>query len=405
MQGLNLAIAVAAGTVLALTLLSGWIKTHLWGSEALICLLVGVALGPYGFAVAELDIMGDPQHQMLLEQAARLTIALSVMSAALSLPAGYVAAHWRSLLLLLIPGMLLMWAAASLFAAAFLGLGLATALVAGAVVTPTDPVLARSIVSGKLASEKVPQQTRQQITAESGANDGLALPAVLLPIFLFVEGKDLGAWAVEVLLWEVFGAIIIGLLLGKITGAIYNLGEKREFTEQKTLTAITLGLALTTLAVVALAGADGVLAVFVAGLVLGRTMREHHEEKHEHFQDTVDRFFTLPVFILFGLVLPVGEWTALGWPLAAAATALLLLRRLPAWILLQALGRPYPGFRSATFAGWFGPIGVAAIFYVAFALKHEADPVVWPLVSAVIALSVLVHGVTGTPLTKRMRKD
>lgn len=400
METVNLALTIAAGTVLVLTLTSGWIKTHLWGSEAMICVVVGVALGPHGLHLAALDPVANDAHASWVEQAARITLALSVMSAALSLPPGFIRGHLRPLALILLPGMAMMWLVSAGIAFTLLDLTILTALLAGAIVTPTDPVLARSIIAGRLAEEKTPEHVRNLITAESGANDGLALPLVLLPLFLMDGTGDLATRPLGFLAWEVLGAFAIGWIVGQVSGRLFTLGHRHGFSEQKALTAITLALSIFALSVVALARADGVLAVFVAGLVLNKAMAKDHQEQHEHFQNAVDRSLTLPIFILFGLILPLDAWREHGWPLLLAALLIVLFRRLPAWLMLQAVGRPYRNWRETLFSGWFGPVGVAALFYAAFAAKHGASVMLWPLISLIIFLSIFVHGMSGTPLTR-----
>ena len=340
----------------------------------------------------------------IFEQAARITLALSVMSAALSLPTGYFTRNWRAMGLILLPGMVLMWGASAGMAGVLLGLPLLSALLVGAVMTPTDPVLARSIVTGRLATDKVPANLRRSITAESGANDGLALPLVMLPLLLMDAQGQVAQRSLLYLAWEVGGALAVGWLLGHATGFVFRVAHDKEIAEAKSLTATTMALALLTLAAVALLGADGILAVFVAGLVLNRAMKEEHAKSHEHFQDAVDRSLTLPIFILLGVVLPIDQWIAQNWPLFAAAGGIVLLRRLPAWLVLQALARPYADRRQALFAGWFGPIGVAALFYAAFASKHGGPAILWPLVSLVVTLSIVVHGITSTPLTRLLAR-
>lgn len=408
MDDLNTPLALAAATVLALTLVSGWIKTRLWASEALICLGVGMLVGEHGLGWVAVDPVANDNHLLLVEQFTRITLALSVMSAALSLPTDYLRGNWRNIAIILIPGTLLMWAASAAIAWAFLGIPVLLALLAGSIVTPTDPVLARSIVSGKLAEECTPESTRNVITAESGVNDGLALPLVLLPLLLMGNMGDIAERSFAFLAWEVVGALILGWLLGHATGWVFRKGREQGFAETKSLTATTFALALLALAGVALLGADGILAVFVAGIVLNRAMKEEKQASHEHFQDAVDRSLTLPVFILLGIIAPVAAWIERGWPLLLAALAIVLLRRLPLWIVMQAVGRPYRDWREALFAGWFGPIGVAALFYAAFAAKHGASAVLWPLISLTVVISVIVHGITGTPITRlygRVRKS
>ena len=400
MDAFDIPLALAAGTVLALTLVSGWIKSHLWASEALVCLAVGMMVGEHGLGLVHLDPGANENHLAFVEQFTRITLALSVMSAALSLPSGYHKRNWRSLALILVPGTALMWIASAGLSWLWLDISLLLALLAGAIVTPTDPVLARSIVSGSLAEKCVPERTRNVITAESGINDGLALPLVLFPLLLMDQTKDAFTGSFAFLAWEVAGALALGWVLGKATGWVFKMGYEHGFAETKSLTATTFALAMLALASVSLLGADGILSVFVAGTVLNRAMKQERQESHEHFQDAVDRSLTLPVFILLGVIAPITQWLELGWPLLAAATSLVLLRRLPLFLLLQVMAKPYANMREAAFAGWFGPIGVAALFYAAFAARHDASEILWPLISLTVVLSVVVYGITATPLTK-----
>lgn len=399
----NLALALASGSVLALTLVSGTIKKRLWFSEALACLLVGMIVGPHGAGLVALDLLGSEAHLTIVEQVARVTLALSVMSAALSLPSGFVARKWRALAIVLGPGTVLMWFVSAGIAWLALDLALLVALLAGAILAPTDPVLARSIVAGKLAESHVPSSTRNLITAESGVNDGLALPFVMIPLILLDTQGDAVRRSFAYLSLEVAGAILVGALLGWATGKLFRFMQRAGGAESKSLTATTTALALFSLGAVGLMGADGILAVFVAGIFLNRDMTKDHAKAHEHFQDAIDRSFTLPVFVLLGVLAPFDLWLDGGWPLLLASLGILLLRRLPAWLLLQALGKPYADRRTAAFAGWFGPVGVAALFYGAVALRHDAPHDVWGLVTLVIALSTLVHGISGTPLTRAHR--
>lgn len=403
MNTLNLYLALAAGAVLALTLASGTIQKRLWISEALLAFAVGVAVGPHGAGWMRLDLLGSEADLALVEQTARVTLALAVMSASLSLPRRYAQKHWRALALVLGPGTLAMWLVSAGIAWVTLDIGVLLALLVGAILAPTDPVLARSIVSGRLAEECVPPATRNLITAESGINDGLALPLVMIPLALMKTPGEALQRSLESLFWEVGGAVLVGGALGWVTGWLFRFLDRHGGLQPKTLTATTTALALFALGAVGLMGADGVLAVFVAGIVLNRDMTDDHVRAHEHFQDAVDRSFTLPVFILFGIVAPFVTWIAGGWPLLLAALAIVFLRRLPAWLVLQALGRPYADRREAAFAGWFGPVGVAALFYSAVALKHEAPHALWGIVTLVLALSMLIFGISGTPLTRRHR--
>jgi NhaP-type Na+/H+ or K+/H+ antiporter len=108
----------------------------------------------------------------------------------------------------------------------------------------------------------------------------------------------------------------------------------------------------------------------------------------------------LPMFVLLGLVLPLAEWMRLGWPLLALAILTPLLRRPPVLAMLFFGLRRSLNSYDVAYVGWFGPIGIAAIYYAAFARGHTHDPLIWHAASALIFASILIHGLTAAPLTR-----
>lgn len=109
---------------------------------------------------------------------------------------------------------------------------------------------------------------------------------------------------------------------------------------------------------------------------------------------------TLPMFVIFGLALPWEGWIRLGWLLPAIAVAAVLLRRLPVLgVMLPVLRGPL-GASDVLFLGWFGPIGVAAIYYATFAVRHTGETIIWEATSAAVLVSILAHGVTAAPLSR-----
>lgn len=171
-----------------LGMLAGLLKERTPISEPLIALLAGVLIGPAVFGL--LDLAGLGNQEVILEEAALLTLAVALMGVALRLPVGYVSGHWRLLVVLLGILMPLMWLGCSLLVYLILGLPFWVSLLVGAVVTPTDPVVASSIVAGGVAERNLPGRLRYAISAESGFNDGLALPFVVLPILVLMEPPE-----------------------------------------------------------------------------------------------------------------------------------------------------------------------------------------------------------------------
>ena len=296
-----------------------------------------------------------------------------------------------------------MLSAGAAVAAVCSGLPWLGCLLLGAAIAPTDPVLSAPIVAGRLAERCVPADLRDAMTAESAINDGLGLPFVMLPILLMQRsaGAAWFDWLVRVIGWEIGGAVLVGAAAGWLTAKGMDWARSRPDADGASLLTVTISLALATTAGVHLLGGDDILAAFVAGAVLNNS---HHnaevEQHHERFSEALARFFDLPVMILFGAALPWDAWLRLGWRGVAFAVGILLLRRLPAWLLIGRLMPWTCSVRSAAFAGWFGPIGAAALFYAMLIQDETGSRVLWPFISLAIGASVLAHGITGTPLTR-----
>lgn len=391
------------GLLVALGATSGIVNQLLWVSEPLTCVVAGVALGPLGAGLLHLDPMAHPADAAILREAARFTLAIAVTGAAMRLPAYWLRRNWRGLAVALGPGMILMWLIDGAIGVLTVGLPILPALLLGAAIAPTDPVLSAPILTGRLAGHAVPGFLRDGMTAESAINDGLALPLVMLPILLMRHPPlEAGVeWLLHVVLWEIVGAVLVGGTAGWITARAMRWARSRPDAEGASLLTVTISLAFATTAGVRLLGGDEVLAAFVAGAVLNNSNRQFNvEEHHERFSEALGRFFDLPVMILFGAAIPWSEWTRLSWRAVAFAFAVLLLRRIPAWLLLRRWLPWNRDFRSALFAGWFGPIGAAALFYAMLIQDETGSGALWPYISLAIGASVLAHGVTGTPLTR-----
>lgn len=369
-------------------------------SAPIVALLLGVLLGPEVFGV--LDPVEWGSQETILEQAARLTIAISLMGIALRLPAGYPLRHWRSLTMMLGPVMVLMWLVSGMLVYVVLGLPFWVAMLIGAVITPTDPVVSSTIVQGDLAEANLPARVRHLLSGESGANDGLAYPLVFLSL-LMIERPPTDAlthWLTQVVLWEVGAAVAFGAAIGYAAGRLLRWAETKGNIEQPSYLAYTLALSLAVLGGTKLLGTDGLLAVFAAGIALNVAVDTEDDTQEERVQEAVNRFFILPVFVLLGLALPWRQWFELGWAGVLLIAAVLLLRRLPAVLALTPVIRQAHGLRDALFLGWFGPIGVAALFYASLSLRETGTEEVWVVGSLAICASILVHGVSAVPFTR-----
>ena len=401
MNALYVSLAAVGGLLLLLGMLGGLLKERTPVSEPLIALLAGVLIGPYALGLLDLADLGD--QALILEEAALVTLGVALVSVALRLPVGYSRRNWRLLFVLLGIVMPLMWIVGGLLAYLIVGVPFWVAVMIGAIVTPTDPVVASSIVAGGVAERNLPARLRHAISSESGYNDGLALPFVVLPVLVLTEppGEAIGHWLTHTVLLEIVAGAALAALMGYLAGRTLRWAERKETMERTSLLTISLALSLSVLGVTELLHLNGVLAAFVAGIVFNFAGSSDAKESQEEIQEAISRFFDLPIFVLLGMALPWQGWLDLGWRGPLLVVAVLLLRRLPAVLALRPLLGPLRGrAKDVLFLGWFGPIGAAALYYAAFSFRETSIEEAWVVGSQVICASVLVHGVTATPLTK-----
>ncbi|WP_298589390.1 cation:proton antiporter [uncultured Kocuria sp.] len=395
---INLVLALFAGAVLLLSAFSTLLQRISLPGPVL-ALAFGALIGPFALDLVRIEDFGLPPGT-LLEQAARITLAVGLAGVALRLPHGYWRRDARWIAVVIGLGMVLMLAVATGVLWAGLGVPFLVALLLGAVLTPTDPVVTTPIVTGSLAEDRIPERVRHNLSAESGINDGLAYLFVLLPVLLLSEPDR--AWhelLTTVLLWEVLGAAAFGALLGFLLGRLFVLVRRHGLMEESSYLAFVVPLALLVLGTGRLLGTDALLAVFVAVAVFGQVIPQRDEAQEDKVQDAVARLFLLPVFILLGLALPVDEWARLGWAAPVVLGAAVLLRRLVALWALRPLLRGVHDRSETFFLSWFGPIGISALFYATLAERHTGHREIFVYTTLAITLSVLVHGLSTAPLS------
>ncbi|WP_369131183.1 cation:proton antiporter domain-containing protein [Modestobacter roseus] len=397
MQDLHLGYALVGSLAVVLAALSSKMR-DLPVSEPLLAMVLGVVVGPQVLGWIEI---ADASRSTLVEETARVLLAVSLIGVALRYPVRRLRPIITPTTLLVTAGMAGMALLSAGVAWLVLGVPVALAALIGACITPTDPVLASSVVTGEPAEEHLPARTRQLLSAESGTNDGLALPLVLLGIAL-VLGESLGHAALDGL-YQVVVAVVIGAVVGLLAGRAVSFAQSRDDVSEGASLVFTLVLAIAVLGIARLANADGILAVFVAGLAYNVVVSQDDVGPQNTIDEGVNRYLVLPLFLLLGILLPWSAWGDLGWGVVVFPIAVLLLRRPP---VLLALMRPLGlKLRDAVFLGWFGPVGVSALFYLSFSEEEGVtDPRLWAAGTLVVAASTLAHGVTSAPGRRRYRR-
>ncbi|MDG4647386.1 cation:proton antiporter [Roseibacterium sp. SDUM158017] len=393
MEQLNVTVAITGAVVLCLGLLSTRIDRASM-SAPLVALVIGILCGPFG--AGWIMPASWPNSETVLKEAARFTLAISVFGIAMRTPVQSYRRLVRPVAVLLSLGMVTMWAVSGALGWALLGLPPLAAMALGAALAPTDPVVASSIVTGKMAERALPDRLRSTLSLESGANDGLGYLLVLLPVQFTRHdpARAWEAWFVDTLVIGVLAAVAAGAVLGWLSALALETAARRRWAEKHSQLSMTVALSLTVLAAVKLLGSDGILAAFAAGAAFNMTASRRHEREEENVQEAISKLFNLPVFVILGAALPVGGWVALGWQGVALAILMLALRRPVALMVCGPFLGPGITRADRIFLGWFGPVGVAALYYALHLTELTGEVAIWHAASLVIVASVLAHGLS-----------
>ncbi|KAI9333770.1 Cation/H+ exchanger [Zopfochytrium polystomum] len=320
------------------------IKEKLYMSEAMVAVLIGVVVGPFASKLfVPSQIFGQDLNKVTFELT-RLVVAIQCMACGVDLPGNYLWREKRSVLVLLGPVMILMWIVTALGIYWIIGLSILDSLIIAACLTPTDPVLANSIVKGRFAEAHIPLNVRLILAAESGANDGLGTPFLFLAFYLQRKsdtGLAIGEWFARIFLYQVCLAVVFGALVAYLARKALKLAERNGWIDKESLISFTISLTLFIMGVCAFLGLDDILAVFIAG--------------NTHFQEIIDALLNLAFFVYIGSLMP---WSLFGsipqlavWRLVVLALWVLFLRRLPA---VLAMYKWIPALKSPTEAIFAG---------------------------------------------------
>ncbi|RKP20740.1 hypothetical protein ROZALSC1DRAFT_12335, partial [Rozella allomycis CSF55] len=225
-------------------LVSLFVKEKMYLTESLIATIIGIICGPSVLGLINLEHWFDTKEKSKFQ---RVLIAIQVMAVAVSLPRSYIISHKRSFLMFLLPIMLVMWVVSSIIVKLALSFSWTHSFIVGACVTPTDPILAHSVIKGKFANKYIPHHLRNIISAESGANDGLGFPLLMLPIYFLQTdniGKALMQWLTITWLYEIGLSIVIGFILGYSAKHILQKSEKNGLIDKGSFLAFSIGLAV-----------------------------------------------------------------------------------------------------------------------------------------------------------------
>lgn len=274
--------------------------------------------------------------------------------------------------------------------------GFAMALLTAAVLTPTDAALGQSVVS----NPKVPLRLSQTINVESGLNDGLALPFVLLGAVLAassMENAEIDGLASMAIIQLILGPLV-GIAIGWLIARGLQFADDRKWVLESAQGVVFIAAAFATYLGAELVGGNGFIAAFVGGAVFGNTYRRNLHFISE-FMEGNGQILTMAAFLVFGaIMLPDGLAHVTPTALVIAALFLTIVRILPIVLSLTGTGLK---LKEKLFLGWFGPRGLASILFTLimmaeFDFPNEEDFLA--CISMTVFISVILHGISATPL-------
>lgn len=433
----------AGGALLLLMALSS-AHVRRWPiSTSILYLGAGLALGPMGLDWLRLNLTSLPK---VTEHVTEVAVVISLFVGGLKLRLPFRDPAWISVYRLAGPLMFLCILGVAACCHWLFGMPPALALLIGAILAPTDPVLA-SAVAVEDARDR--DRLRYALSGEAGLNDGMAFPFVVFGLAWAHHnglGDWIGAWALSKLLWAVPTALVLGFFLGRGVGRLAMWLRARESETNAPNDLLVLALICLSYVVAERIGAWGFLAVFAAGLGLRRAevqvVRENPLPQHtraesaadshpshppaEHLvsagsdepgvqtparaagvlvADTLSFGETLERLIEFVLIVCVGAALANHWDLRGLVIAVLLFFVIrPLGTALVLLGTPTTGAQRRLI-GWFGIRGVGSLYYLGYALTHgltgESAGIGVATTVTVVAASIVLHGVSSTPLVRR----
>jgi len=399
-------------------------------TSAIIYLAVGLLVGPTALNLFHFNPL---KESALLEVLTEVAVLISLFSAGVKMPVPFSFSRWRTPILLATVSMTITVAMVAAFAYYVIGLPLGAGVLLGAIVAPTDPVLATDV---QIRHPGDHDQLRFTLTSEAGMNDGSAFPFVMLGMGL-LGLHELGEFGLNWLLVDVLWATLGGIAIGVVAGvALARLGWKlRREPHRYQLMDDFLGLGLigVVYGLTVMVHAWGFLAVFFAALALRQTELKlekaerdaiverapleafrtdtNSEPEPQHnvsegslvFKEHLERLAEVVLILLIGGTLFISSWS---W--MAVGLALFLFVVVRPLSVLFALSGTHTKWRIRGMTAWFGVRGIGSLYYLMYAIQHGLPETLAleliQLTLIVVTLSILLHGISVKPLMGIFRR-
>jgi NhaP-type Na+/H+ or K+/H+ antiporter len=348
------------------------------------------------------------ENAHLIEHLTEFALVVALFASGLTINRPLRWRQWRAVVGLLGLVLPLTVAAAALYGVGVMALSLGAAVALGAVLAPTDPVLAGTVGLGPPGDSREESDARFNLTAEAALNDGLVSPFVLLGVLILQRRGSgwLGDWAAADLLYGTALAVGLGALGGYVFGSFIKWLQPRHMLAPEFDGFLVIGAVLVVYGVADALDAYGLVAVFVAGVYFRRYETGHEYNVRLHRAATIAKHFAeLGVIVVLGTLVTGDAFAAPGLAGWLIAPFLILIVR-PLGVLLL-LARSTMTRRERIFLAWFGVKGIASLYYISYLIGRRVLPtehqtqLFWTVAFAVM-LSILVHGIGALAITRRL---
>jgi NhaP-type Na+/H+ or K+/H+ antiporter len=365
-----------------------------------------------GFAAYKFipGLLPDPlpqENRSLTLHLTELIVIISLMGTGIKIDRAFSFRKWAIPLKLVSITMVLCIGITTLLGFYFLGIGLASALLLGAALAPTDPVLASDVQVGP-PNEAARSETKFSLTSEAGLNDGVSFPFIWLAITVGLakagSAPDFLHWFGYDLVYRLVAGVALGFLAGKAIGfMVFKVADKYKTLHTRD-GLLAVALTLLVYGITEMIHGYGFIAVFLCAITLRHYEKghEYHEELHS-FTDQTERILVSILLLLLGGTFAMGILKPLTWQMMLFVAGFLLLIR-PLTALLGLLTTKIQ-WKEKLAISFFGIRGMGSVFYLAFAINQYDFPYedeLWAIVALTILLSILLHGFTASSVMKKV---
>lgn len=371
---------------------------------------IAFLLGGYGLYQLPVDLP-DPDpvaHSLVAEHLTEVVVIVALMGTGLAIDRAPGLRAWSPTWRVLGIVMPLTIAGTTVLGVWGLGWSLAASLLLGSILAPTDPVLASDVQVARPGVSSENEHVRFTLTSEAGLNDGLAFPFVHAAVAAAsVAGAGwIAHWALIDVGYRLAVAVVLGAAVGKLLGWwMFRGGITGTWRAEYTHGFVAIAATFLTYGITQMTGGYGFVAVFVAAVTLRATEPTHGQHRVLYgFTAQVERLLTAGLLLLLGGAIAGGVLDALTWRLVVLGLAVLLVIR-PACGMFGQLGSR-AGWRERMVIAFFGIRGIGSFFYAAYVVVETDIPIpvdeLWAVVCFVVLVSVVMHGITATPVMNRL---